>query len=68
MFFSVKTTDLPEGVDVFIEDKEQNTFTKLNDNESYTIKTTEQVNGTGRLYLHTRQSKVPAIITELLIM
>ncbi len=55
--FTVNYNNLPEGVEVFIEDKEENTFTKLSSelNEFYTVTITEKVNGVGRFYLHTQQ-------------
>ncbi|MDC1162042.1 T9SS type A sorting domain-containing protein [Tenacibaculum sp.] len=65
--FTVKTQDLSEGVEVFIEDKELNTFIKLSGagNEVYTVKITESVNSTGRFYLHTKQNKIAAINTDI---
>ena len=59
--FTVNTKDLPEGVEVFIEDKELSTFTKLNvdTNENYSVKITEKVDGIGRFYLHTKTNKLP---------
>ncbi|WP_299125319.1 MBG domain-containing protein [uncultured Tenacibaculum sp.] len=55
--FTVNYNNLPEGVEVFIEDKEENTFTKLSSelNEFYTVTITEKVNGVGRFYLRTQQ-------------
>ena len=49
--------NLPEGIKVFLEDREENTFTRLDElNASYKITTTSAINGVGRFYLHTTQS------------
>lgn len=63
--FTVNTKDLPEGVEVFIEDKVLKTFTKINveTNETYLVNITEKTNEAGRFYLHTKQSKVIDIPT-----
>ena len=48
--------NLPEGIKVFLEDREENTFTRLDElNASYKITTTSAINGVGRFYLHTTQ-------------
>ena len=49
--------NLPEGIKVFLEDREENTFTRLDElNASYKINTISAINGVGRFYLHTTQS------------
>nr|WP_284041155.1 T9SS type A sorting domain-containing protein [Polaribacter sp. Z022] len=54
---STETLNLPTGIKVFIEDKENNTFTRLDEvNSEYKITLTEALNGVGRFYLHTSQS------------
>ncbi|PKH52141.1 hypothetical protein CXF68_16220 [Tenacibaculum sp. Bg11-29] len=57
--FSIKSLNLPVGVAVFIEDKETNTFTKLDaeGKTTYDVKIKEKVNGIGRFYLHTTQNE-----------
>ncbi|TCI89979.1 T9SS type A sorting domain-containing protein [Tenacibaculum sp. M341] len=50
------TKNLPEGVEVYIEDKKLNTFTSLN--KEYIINVDKAINGTGRFYLHTTTSSV----------
>jgi hypothetical protein len=55
--FSARLENLPEGIKVFLEDKEENTFTRLDElNASYKITTTSTINGIGRFYLHTAKS------------
>ena len=65
--FTINTKDLPEGVEVFIEDKLLEKFTKLNatTNKFYSVKITEQTNEIGRFYLHTRQSKTAVVNTDI---
>ena len=53
--FSVITSHLPEGIEVFIEDKKLNVLTELDLNTSYDVTTTEKLDGVGRFYLHTKQ-------------
>ena len=55
--FSARLENLPEGIKVFLEDKEENTFTRLDAlNASHKITTTSIINGVGRFYLHTAKS------------
>jgi hypothetical protein len=55
--FSARLENLPEGIKVFLEDKEENTFTCLDTlNASHKITTTSIINGVGRFYLHTAKS------------
>jgi hypothetical protein len=55
--FSARLENLPEGIKVFLEDKEENTFTPLDAlNASHNITTTSILNGVGRFYLHTAKS------------
>ena len=45
--------NLPEGIDVYLEDKVAGSFTRLATGESYTTTLSEALNGIGRYYLHT---------------
>ncbi len=57
--FSVNATHLPEGIFVFLEDKQTNTVTRLDEtNSSYKITLAESTNTTGRFFLHTKSSGV----------
>lgn len=52
--FSIETLNLPKDVKVFLEDREINTFTRLDlSNSSYKITLNNDLNGTGRFYLYT---------------
>jgi hypothetical protein len=54
---SAETLNLPTGIKVFLEDKEANTFTRLDeDNSEYKVTLTDVINGVGRFYLYTTQS------------
>jgi hypothetical protein len=57
--FTVNATNLPEGIFVFIEDKLNNTVTRLDEpNTSYKITLSETIDTTGRFFLHTKSSGV----------
>ena len=45
--------NLPEGIDMYLEDKVEGSFTRLATGESYTTTLSEALNGIGRYYLHT---------------
>jgi hypothetical protein len=52
--FSVDAQNLPDGINVYLEDRLKNTFTRLDlSNSSYKVKLTEALNGAGRYYIHT---------------
>ena len=53
--FSSVTANLPEGLNVFLEDKISNTITDIS-TTIYEITTTQALNGIGRFYLHTASS------------
>jgi hypothetical protein len=55
--FSTETLNLPKGLKVYLEDREINTFTRLDKvGSTYTITLNETSNGIGRFYLHTTES------------
>lgn len=45
--------NLPKGLEVYLEDRSNGTFTSLDNGEVFTITTSEALHGTGRFYLHT---------------
>ncbi len=51
--FTVDAQNIPTGINMYLEDKQENTFTKLNDNGNYEITLSEAQSGVGRFYLHT---------------
>ena len=50
---SVATQNLPEDIDVYLEDKEDGSFTLLESDANYTTTLSAALNGIGRYYLHT---------------
>lgn len=56
--FSAIANNLPSGMNVYLEDKINNTIEKINDNASYTITTTNPIDGIGRFYLHTSSTSL----------
>jgi hypothetical protein len=55
--FTSEVSNLPEGMKVFLEDRQENTFTRLDKpNTNYKIIQTTSANEVGRFYLHTSQN------------
>jgi len=55
--FSAEALNLPAGLKVFLEDRETNTFARLDEtNGVYSVTLSEALNGPGRFYLHTSKS------------
>ena len=46
-------TNFPEGINVYIEDKENNSFSLLDGDANFTTTLANDLNGIGRFYLHT---------------
>ena len=60
--FSAEALNLPSGIKVFLEDRENNTFTRLDESGSeYKITLASSLDGVGRFYLHTKSN---ALSTE----
>ncbi|WP_299665008.1 T9SS type A sorting domain-containing protein [uncultured Polaribacter sp.] len=52
--FTVNTQNFPTDIRIYLEDREKNTFTRLDEaNSELTIQTTDALNGEGRFYIHT---------------
>jgi len=57
IIISAEALNLPAGVNVFLEDKQTDTFTRLDEaNSNYKITLTDNLDGIGRFYLHTTSS------------
>ena len=64
--FSTEAINLPAGIKVFLEDRLNATFTRLDEaNTNLKIKLNEVVNGVGRFYLHTRSNPLNTDNVEL---
>lgn len=55
--FSVQTTNLPSGIEVYLEDRTNGVFTNLSE-QNYSVTLTEKANGIGQFYLHTTSQKL----------
>lgn len=59
MTFSVEALNLPSGINVYLEDRLNNTYTRLDEaNTTYKVTLNEALDGVGRFYLHTSSSSV----------
>jgi hypothetical protein len=57
--FSLSTSNFDADINLFLEDRFTNTFTKLDEaNSNYKITLSEKTNGIGRFYLHTTNKNV----------
>ena len=55
--FSAETVNFPSELKVFLEDRQNNTFTRLDEaNSNYAVTLTEKTEGISRFYLHTNSS------------
>jgi len=50
------TNNFPEGLKIFLEDKQDNSFTLLDADANFNTTLENDLNGIGRFYLHTNQS------------
>ena len=53
---SATTLNRPDGYNVYLEDRDNNTYTLLDDESNFTTTTFDNLNGSGRFYLHTTAS------------
>lgn len=57
--FSAEAMNLPQGIQVFLEDRENNTITRLDEsNTTYKVTLSEALDGIDRFFLHTKTSGV----------
>ena len=57
--FTAEAMNLPEGINVYLEDKVANTVTLLSDtNATYKVTLSESLDGIGRFYIHTSATGV----------
>tara|TARA_B110000090_G_scaffold89704_1_gene101750 strand:+ start:1002 stop:3725 length:2724 start_codon:yes stop_codon:yes gene_type:complete len=55
--FTATSTNLPQEMNVYLEDKDTNSFSRLNTTDgTYSTTLTAALNGVGRFYVHTTQS------------
>ncbi|WP_298781499.1 T9SS type A sorting domain-containing protein [uncultured Polaribacter sp.] len=66
--FFAESLNLPTGIKVFLEDRFDNVYTRLDEaNTSYKITLTEAVDGVGRFYLHTSSKSSLSIDNNVII-
>tara|TARA_R110001632_G_scaffold66891_4_gene157366 strand:- start:29350 stop:31515 length:2166 start_codon:yes stop_codon:yes gene_type:complete len=53
---AVNATNLPAGINVYLEDKDDSSFTLLDGSSNFTTTLTSDLNGIGRFYIHTSSS------------
>ena len=59
IIFSVEALNIPNGINVYLEDKTTNTVTLLSEaNATYKVMLSGALDGIGRFYLHTKSSNV----------
>ena len=59
IIFTASVSNLPSGIKVFLEDRKANTFTRLDESNSFYKSTfTEATEGVGQFYLHTTQNSL----------
>ena len=54
--FTAESLNLPEGLKVFLEDRENSSFTELTTATNYKVTLDSAVKGSGRFFLHTKSS------------
>ncbi|WP_299134030.1 T9SS type A sorting domain-containing protein [uncultured Tenacibaculum sp.] len=61
---TLKYNNLPKGIEVYIEDKKLNKYTKIEDTQTkYKVVFEENVNGVGRFFIHTKEALLS--VTEI---
>ena len=65
--FSLETLELPSNIKVFLEDRQTNTITRLDEeNAKYDVTLSESLNGVGRFFIHTSAKSSLSVGTTLL--
>ncbi len=54
IMISARSSNLPSGINIYLEDKTDSSFTLLDSSSNFVTTLTEDLNGIGRFYLHTR--------------
>ena len=54
--FSAEALNLPSGLKVFLEDRDNNTFNELTNVSEYKVTLNDALDGVGRFYVHTKSS------------
>jgi hypothetical protein len=66
LIFSAEALNLPSNLKVFLEDRETNTFIRLDEiNSKYSVTLNADLNGVGRFFLHTTQSVLSTNLVDI---
>ena len=58
--FSIENTNVPSNINVYIEDKQDNSFTLLEEDANFSFTPENNLDGIGRFYIHTTTSSLSA--------
>ena len=58
--FSIENTNVPSNINVYIEDKQDNSFTLLEEDANFSFTPENNFDGIGRFYIHTTTSSLSA--------
>jgi hypothetical protein len=65
--FTAEALNLPSGMNVYLEDRQEKTYTRLDEtNAKYNATLSESLNGSGRFYIHTSAKSVLSIDSAIL--
>jgi hypothetical protein len=65
--FTAEALNLPSGINVYLEDRQENTYTRLDEvNAKYEVTLSDSLNGTGRFYVHTSSKSVLSLDSAIL--
>ena len=65
IIISATSTNLPTGIHVYLEDKDDNSFTLLDDSSTFQTTFTNTSNGVGRFFIHTKTQPLSTDQAEL---
>ena len=65
IIISATSTNLPTGIHVYLEDKDDNSFTLLDDSSNFQTTFTNTSNGVGRFFIHTKSQPLSTDQAEL---
>ncbi|QXP63024.1 T9SS type A sorting domain-containing protein [Polaribacter sp. HaHaR_3_91] len=65
--FTAEALNLPSGLNVYLEDRQEKTYSRLDEaNARYKVTLSESLNGSGRFYIHTSTNSVLSINSAIL--
>ena len=57
---NASAVNIPAGINIYLEDKDDNSFTLLDDSSNFSTTLASDLNGIGRFYIHTAESVLSA--------